>query len=154
MFDEARHRWKTFLAVNILVMLIGLLIYSPAILMFLLFITTQNMSFIFAGIATYLASMLILLFFMFSQFSVVIDKVGAITGVKRSIRFVKANYIETLKLIILMIIFSMGVSIAFSFIPLGGLFSSIILLPYIYLIYVSYYTSKQKPIRKVRRKKR
>ena len=127
MFDEARYRWKPFLAVNILVMIISFFVYSPAILMFLLFIATENISFVFAGLLMYLVAMLLVLFFMFSQFSVVIDKVGAVTGVKRSVRFVRANYIETLKLIILVIILSLVISIALAFIPFGSMLSSIVL---------------------------
>ncbi|MBR9682820.1 MAG: hypothetical protein GOV02_04030 [Candidatus Aenigmarchaeota archaeon] len=164
MFDEAKHRWKTFLALNLLIMLIVFTVYAVMILLVITLAALNPIIMIIGILAIVLAFLLIMPLLMFSAYSVVLDKVGAITGIKRSIRMVRANYVETIILLIAVVIFSVlissitgiasGTTEELNFADFLGMIISIVLMPYIYLIYVSYYISKRKPIRKIRRKKR
>jgi hypothetical protein len=145
MIDAAKLRWKSILAVQILMALIGVILISPALYLMYLFITTMSFVLVAWFLLALFVAMLILLFFALSLFGVVLSDMYVTDSIRNSIRIVKRNFLEFIMLMILTSIILMIISFLLGLIPIiGSLISAFIIGPFAVLIQTSFYTSKYK----------
>jgi hypothetical protein len=150
MFDTAKSRWKSIIGVNILMFLIVLLVLSPSIVMMVYAIIANDTAYLLLSFVVMMFSFLVILLFNFSIISVIVDKARAIQGVKNSFNFMKSNYLSTLYLMFVLMLVMLPISMIFAFVPLGSFIIDLVLVPFAMMVYISYYISKSKKMKKAR----
>jgi hypothetical protein len=139
MLKVAAARWPAILLTEIALMFILIVLMAPTFILALLALWQRSLLLGVLALPALIIGLLVYLLFIFSLYAVVLDRTGVIKGICKSIRLVRANYLDVLILVILLILLQSVISL----IPyMGWVISSIFVLPYILTVCASYYLSK------------
>ncbi len=145
MFDVARSRWKSIIGTSIIKALIFVLLFLPALIVGLVAISLQSWSIACLAIILGIAGILVSLLFNFNTYAVVLDRIAAMEGIRKSYRIVRPNYIKVFILSILVLIIAGAATLLSSLIPfLGSVVAVVFVAPFVMLTWTSYYLSKKK----------
>lgn len=144
MFKVARARWLSILGVSILTTVLSLLCFAPMLLLLVAGLAQSAWLTVLLAISAGIAGFLLAILFVFAPYAVVLDGVNAVTGLRKSIAFVRKSYFEVLLLFVLLAFIAIVASFVLTLIPfLGGALTTVLITPYILLVLTSYYKKRR-----------